>query len=507
MKKYAQICIKTMKSYELSFKEMSTDEFNAIKDNNSLAKESNFIPENTLLLPVLNNIYLTKDIRGKTGICTYDVFVDIYENDILKSTQYYSGSELNNFCCDLFLPNKFSKNSNAGTFIVKADDIGSSETFYKIKLDEEEDFDIKNIVVSNMRLDSYFSGICALKKVYYIRKESLRSIKNKLELHANEIYTDVVNFIDEVFCSINQYHILQRDRRRRFFIEELEKNEIKKICVKTKKSINAQYLFCVIVCLLVYYETKKSYTQGITISVNGDGIEYFEFGYTDKKKMDALKNSINEKECKNFLKSLDYDISGVYLHSANVFINDKEIKDWAKLTFKLPIDSLDINNEDDKLYYSKEKQSKNIKHVFNIPIDENNFVLDDLYIGIYSSPLKESFNDIIYELYHIPKAVAKYIMNIYGKEGELRDYIEEIFENINKNFSITRTFGYPEHGSDKYIDTISYLNKLFYEYNIENNDKKPVAKKYNLKVFDKNMSVLKSKVLIFDEISKIYKIT
>lgn len=228
MKKYAQICIKTMKSYELSFKEMSTDEFNAIKDNNSLAKESNFIPENTLLLPVLNNIYLTKDIRGKTGIYTYDVFVDIYENDILKSTQYYSGSELNNFCCDLFLPNKFAKNSNAGTFIVKADDIGSSETFYKIKLDEEEDFDIKNIVVSNMRLDSYFNGVCALKKVYYIRKESLHSIKNKLELHANEIYTDVVNFIDEVFCSINQYHILQRDRRRRFFIEELEKNEIKK---------------------------------------------------------------------------------------------------------------------------------------------------------------------------------------------------------------------------------------------------------------------------------------
>lgn len=125
-----------------------------------------------LLLPILDDIFGEGKNRDTKGIYTYDIFVEIYENDTQKDTIHFYGHESNNFCYDVFFPTDFLKSKNADqAFVVKLNEIGASETFYEFDLGSKEKFDIKNLFVSNMPLSVLgFGGACALKGVYYVKK-------------------------------------------------------------------------------------------------------------------------------------------------------------------------------------------------------------------------------------------------------------------------------------------------------------------------------------------------
>nr|WP_314166922.1 hypothetical protein [uncultured Campylobacter sp.] len=85
---------------------------------------------------------------------------------------HFYDHESNNFCYDVFFPTDFLKYKNADqTFVVKLDEIGVSETFCEFALGSKEEFDIKNLFVSNMSLNVLgFSGVRTLKGVYYVKK-------------------------------------------------------------------------------------------------------------------------------------------------------------------------------------------------------------------------------------------------------------------------------------------------------------------------------------------------
>lgn len=112
-------------------------DFKALESSSDPLEKLNFTQENTLLLPILDNIYLRKNQHSNTrGLYTYDIFVEIYENGIQKDTMHFYGHEANNFCYDAFFPNEFLKSKNNDqSSIVKLDEIGISETFYEFELE------------------------------------------------------------------------------------------------------------------------------------------------------------------------------------------------------------------------------------------------------------------------------------------------------------------------------------------------------------------------------------
>lgn len=95
----------------------------------------------------------------------------------------------------MFFPTDFLKYKNADqASVVKLDEIGASETFYEFDLGSKEEFDIKNLFVSNMPLNVLgFGGTRALKGVYYVKK--LADYMQKL--HSNEMLANALNFADD----------------------------------------------------------------------------------------------------------------------------------------------------------------------------------------------------------------------------------------------------------------------------------------------------------------------
>lgn len=278
MKKYAKIRIKTAKTYVMAIKEAGPQEidYKALESSSDPLEKLNFAQENTLLLPILDNIYLRKNQHSNTrGLYTYDIFVEIYENGIQKYAMHFYGHEANNFCYDAFFPNEFlnSKNNDKAS-IVKLDEIGASETFYEFELEPKEKFDIKNLFISNMPLSVLdFDGECALKGVYYVK--NLADYIQKL--HLNEILVGTVNFEDRLFCEISEHDLFQRAAKRNNFIKELEKIELKQINIKTKTSINQRYIIFMTNGFLAEKHIKKDYSKGVDICIEGFGARYFEF--------------------------------------------------------------------------------------------------------------------------------------------------------------------------------------------------------------------------------------
>lgn len=446
MKKYAKICIKTTKTYAMTAEEArSQDGGVKIENDICLLENPNLTAKNALFLPILNNVYL--DERKKTkGVYTYDVFVDIYEDDTLKKSMRFCGHESNNFCYDTLSPNDFLKSKDANqSSTINLNEIGGSETFYELELGSEEKFDIKNLFVSNLSLNVLgFYGECALKGAYYVRN----LLNDAPNIHPNEALAGAVNFVDNVFCEASEYSIMQRTGKRNSLLKELEKAELNKICTQTKTRINQRYIFSMINGFLVESCVKKDYSKPVSVAVQGFKAQRFGLHGAEKGDKKMTYSGI--------LKCQDDEI--IYLPNANLFIDDKPIKAWKRLIFKLPAD--DAPRAQNFRYIERSKE-KPIKITFNIPLDPDNFTLDDLYIGVYSLSPGDEFG-VIGALYHIPKAVAKHIMDVCGKDGRLRDHIEEIFKDVEKN-----RYKNFYLGARMYRDIFGYLDELFCEFKRE----------------------------------------
>ena len=420
MKKYAKIRIKTAKTYAMAAEEAKSQgtgvkEPKSIEKGIVLPENPNLTSKNALFLPILNNVYLNERKKTK-GVYTYDILVDIYEDDTLKKSMYFYGHESNNFCYDTLSPNDFlkSKNTNQSS-IINLNEIGGSETLYELELGPEDEFDIKNLFVSNLSLNVLgFYGECALKGVYYVRN----LINDATNIHPNEALVDAVNFIDNVFCEASEYSIMQRVGKRNSLLKEFKKEKLNKICTQTKTRINQRYIFSMINGFLVESCVKKDYSKPVSVAVQGFKAQ--RFGLHGAEKNDKEMTHSNTLECQ--------DDEIIYLPNATLFIDDKPIKDWKRLIFKLPADDAPLAQNFRYIERSKEKP---IKITFNIPLDPDNFTLDDLYIGVYSLSPGDEFG-VIGALYHIPKAVAKRIMDVCGKDGRLRDHIEEILKDVEK---------------------------------------------------------------------------
>lgn len=494
MKKYAKIRIKTAKTYAMAIKEAGPQEidFKALESSSNPLEKLNFTQENTLLLPILDNIYIGKTQHSITrGLYTYDIFVEIYKNGTQKDATHFYGYEANNFCYDAFFPNEFLKSKNNDqSSIVKLDEIGFSETFYEFELEPKEEFDIKKLFISNMPLSVLdFDGTCALKGVYYVK--NLADYIQKL--HLNEILTNALNFKDRLFCEISEHDLFQRAAKRNNFIKELEKIELKQINIKTKTSINQRYIIFMTNGFLAEKHIKKDYNKGVNICIEGFGARYFEFGSIKKDNIDMIGN-ISKGKYYNIFGCYKDKMSRVYPSNAKFLIEDKQIKDWERLFFRIPINDL---SDDDRMLYTRRSKEEIVKIAFNIPLDRDNFALDDLYIMVYSLPIKDAFN-IIGGFYYIPKAVAKHIMDVYGKNGELRDYIEEIFNDIEENWSNKHYFGVKQYTN------IDYLENLFEVFKINPSLGKIETNEYDVKIYDNDMNVVKNKTLVFVEATKNY---
>ena len=481
MKKYAKIRIKTAKTYAMAIKEAGSQkiDFKALESSSDPLEKLNFTQKNTLLLPILDNIYIGKTQHSITrGLYTYDIFVEIYENSTQKDAMHFYGHEANNFCYDAFFPNEFlnSKNNDKAS-IVKLDEIGASETFYEFELEPKEKFDIKKLFISNMPLSVLdFDGECALKGVYYVK--NLADYIQKL--HLNEILVGTVNFEDRLFCKISEHDLFQKATKRNNFIKELEKIELKQIDIKTKTSINQRYIIFMTNGFLVEKYIKKDYNNGVDICIEGFGARYFEFGSIKKDNIDMIGN-ISKGKYYNIFGCYEDKMSCVYPSNAKFLIEDKQIKDWERLIFRIPINDLP---DDDHMLYTRRSKEEIVKIAFNIPLDRDNFALDDLYIMVYSLPIKDDFN-IIGGFYHIPKAIAKHIMDVCGKQGELRDHIGEIFKEIEESWSKKRYFGVGQH------TIIEYLDNLFNALKINAICDKIEPNEYDVKVYDGDMNVAK----------------
>lgn len=323
MKKYAKICIKTTKTYAMTAEEARSQD-GGVKDI-CLLENPNLTVKNALFLPILNNVYL--DERKKTkGVYTYDIFVDIYEDDTLKKSMYFYGHESNNFCYDTLSPNDFlkSKNTNQSS-IINLNEIGGSETFYELELGPEDEFDIKNLFISNLSLNVLgFYGECALKGVYYVRN----LINDAPNIHPNEALVGAVNFIDNVFCEASEYSIMQKVGKRNSLLKEFKKEKLNKIRTQTKTRINQRYIFSMINGFLVESCVKKDYSKPVSVALQGFKTQ--RFGLHDAEKDGKEMTHSNTLECQ--------DDEIIYLPNANLFIDDKPIKDWKRLIFKLPAD-------------------------------------------------------------------------------------------------------------------------------------------------------------------------
>ena len=432
-----KIRIKTAKTYAMAIKEAGPQEidFKALESSSDPLEKLNFTQENTLLLPILDNIYLRKNQHSNTrGLYTYDIFVEIYENGIQKDTMHFYGHEANNFCYDAFFPNEFLKSKNNDqSSIVKLDEIGISETFYEFELEPKEKFNIKNLFISNMPLSVLdLDGECALKGVHYVK--NLADYIQKL--HLNEILVDTVNFEDRLFCKIKEYDLFKKAAKRNNFIKELEKIELKQINIKTKTNISQRYIIFMTNGFLVEKYIKKDYNNGVDICIEGFGARYFEFGSIKKDSIDMIDN-ISKGKYYNIFGCYEDKMSCVYPSNAKFLIENKQIKDWERLIFRIPINDLP---DDDHMLYTRRSKEEIVKIAFNIPLDRDNFALDDLYIMVYSLPIKNAFN-IIGGFYHIPKAIAKHIMDVCGKQGELRDHIGEFLKRLRKVGARSVTLG------------------------------------------------------------------
>ena len=450
MKKYAKIRIKTAKTYAMTAEEAKSQgagvkEPKSIENGIGLPENPNLTSKNAVFLPILNNVYL--DGRKKTkGVYTYDIFVDIYEDDTLKKSMYFYGHESNNFCYDTLSPNDFlkSKNTNQSS-IINLNEIGDSETFYELELGPEDEFDIKKLFVSNLSLNVLgFYGECALKGVYYVRN----LINDAPSIHPNEALVGAVNFIDNVFCEASEYSIMQRVGKRNSLLKEFKKEKLNKIRTQTKTRINQRYIFSMINGFLVESCVKKDYSKPVSVALQGFKTQ--RFGLHDAEKDGKEMTHSNTLECQ--------DDEIIYLPNANLFIDDKPIKDWKRLIFKLPADDAPLAQN---FRYAEQSKEKTAKITFNIPLDPDNFTLDDLYIGVCSSSSGDEFG-VIGALYHIPKAAAKHIMDVCGKDGELRDHIEEIFKDVEKN-----RYKNFYLGARMYRDIFGYLNELLCEFKRE----------------------------------------
>ena len=478
----------------MAIKEAGSQEIDleALESSSDPLEKLNFTQKNTLLLPILDNIYISKSRYSITrGLYTYDIFVEIYENGIQKYAMHFYGHEANNFCYDAFFPNNFLKSKNNDkASIVKLDEIGASETFYEFELEPREEFDIKNLFISNMPLSVLdFDGTCALKGVYYVK--NLADYIQKL--HLNEILTNALNFKDRLFCEISEHDLFQRAAKRNNFIKELEKIELKQINIKTKTSINQRYIIFMTNGFLAEKHIKKDYNKGVDICIEGFGARYFEFGSIKKDNIDMIGN-ISKGKYYNIFGCYEDKMSCVYPSNAKFLIEDKQIKDWERLIFRIPINDL---SDDDHMLYTRGSKEEIVKIAFNIPLDRDNFALDDLYIMVYSLLIKDTFN-IIGGFYHIPNAVAKHIMDVCGKQGELRDHIVEIFKEIEGNLDKKHYFGVGQH------TTIEYLDNLFNALKINAICDKIEPNEYDVKIYDGDMNVVKNKTLVFVEAVKNY---
>ena len=486
MKKYAKIRIKTAKTYAMAIKEAGSQEIDlkALESSRDPLEKLNFTQENVLILPILDNILGEGKNRDAKGIYTYDIFVEIYENGIQKDAMHFYGHESNNFCYDSFFPNDFLKSKNHDkASIVKLDEIGASEIFYEFELEQKEEFDIKNLFISNMTLSVLdFDGTCALKGVYYVK--NLADYIQKL--HLNEILVDTVNFEDRLFCEISEHDLFKRAVKRNNFIKELEKIELKQIDIKTKASINQRYIICMTNGFLSEKYIKKDHNKGVDICIDCFGVRYFEFGGIKKDNIDMIGN-ISKGDYYNVFGCYEDKMSCVYPGNAKFLIEDKQIKDWERLIFRIPINDLPDTN---KMLYTRRSKEEMVKIAFNIPLDQDNFSLDDLYIMVYSLPIKDTFN-IIGGFYYIPKAIAKYIMYVCGKQGELRDHIGEIFKEIEENLGKKNYFGVKKYTN------IDYLENLFEVFKISPTLGKLETNEYDIKIYDNNMNVIKNKTLVF----------
>ena len=494
MKKYAKIRIKTAKTYAMAIKEAVSQEIDleALESSSDPLEKLNFTQKNTLLLPILDNIYLRKNQHSNIrGLYTYDIFVEIYENDTQKDAMHFYGHESNNFCYDAFYPNDFLKSKNNDkASIVKLDEIGASETFYEFELEQKEEFDIKNLFISSMPLSVLdFDGTCALKGVYYVK--NLADYIQKL--HLNEILVDTVNFEDRLFCEISKHDLFKRAVKRNNFIKELEKIELKQIDIKTKASINQRYIIFMANGFLSEKHIKKDYNKGIDICIDCFGAQYFEFGSIKKDNIDTIDN-ISKGKYYNIFGCYEDKMSCICPGNAKFLIEDRQIKDWERLIFRIPINDL---SDDDRMLYTRRSKEEIANIAFNIPLDRDNFALDDLFIIVYSLPIKDDFN-IIGGFYHIPKAIAKHIMDVCGKQGELRDHIVEIFKEIEGNLDKKHYFGVGQH------TTIEYLDNLFNALKINAICDKIEPNEYDVKIYDGDMNVVKNKTLVFVEATKNY---
>ena len=211
---------------------------------------------------------------------------------------------------------------------------------------------------------------------------------------------------------------MQRVGKRNSLLKEFKKEKLNKICTQTKTRINQRYIFSMINGFLVESCVKKDYSKPVSVAVQGFKAQRF--------RLHGAETNDKEMTHSNTLECQDDEI--IYLPNATLFIDDKPIKDWKRLIFKLPADDAPLAQN---FRYIERSKAKPIKVTFNIPLDPDNFTLDDLYIGVYSLSPGDEFG-VIGALYHIPKAVAKRIMDVCGKDGRLRDHIEEILKDVEK---------------------------------------------------------------------------
>lgn len=181
---------------------------------------------------------------------------------------------------------------------------------------------------------------------------------------------------------------------------------------------------------------KKDHNKGVDICIDCFGVRYFEFGGIKKDNIDMIGN-ISKGDYYNVFGCYEDKMSCVYPGNAKFLIEDKQIKDWERLIFRIQINDLP---DDDRTLYTRGSKEEIVKTTFNIPLDQDNFALDDLYIMVYSLPIKDVFN-IIGGFYYIPKAVAKHIMDVCGKQGELRDHIGEFLKRLRKVGARSITLG------------------------------------------------------------------
>lgn len=231
---------------------------------------------------------------------------------------------------------------------------------------------------------------------------------------------------------------------------------------------------------------KKDHNKGVDICIDCFGVRYFEFGSIKKDNIDIIGN-ISKGKYYNIFGCYEDKMLCVYPGNAKFLIEDKQIKDWERLIFRIPINDL---LDDDRMLYTRRSKEEIANIAFNIPLDRDNFALDDLYIMVYSLPIKDAFN-IIGGFYYIPKAIAKYIMYVCGKQGELRDHIGEIFKEIEENLGKKNYFGVKKYTN------IDYLENLFEVFKISPTLGKLETNEYDIKIYDNNMNVIKNKTLVF----------